>query len=310
MTEVTGFRTLKAMKQKSFTPRGVIPPVITPLTDNEQVNNPALRKLLDFLVSEGVHGVFPVGTTGEFYALTEFEYQSILETTVDQIRGRVPVYAGVNHITTRGAINLVRIAQASHVDALSVLTPMFISPSQDDLYEHYVRIAAETDLPIILYNNKPKTGVDIKPETAARLANIENIIGIKDSTGDLTNTEEYIRLTQGQDFHVLMGRDTLIYASLCYGAAGAIAACANIAPRLCADIYNHFIAGDHEQARALQYKIAPLRIAFTIGTFPAVIKAGLSLLGLDAGPCYAPIRSLEKDEIEKLRTIMHSSGLI
>ena len=298
------------MNLKSFTPRGVIPPVITPLTENEQINVPALRKLIDFLVSEGIHGVFPVGTTGEFYALTESEYQSILETTVDQVRGRVPVYAGVNHITTRGSVNLVRIAQASKVDALSVLTPMFISPSQDELYEHYVRIAAETDLPIILYNNRPKTGVDIKPETAARLAKIENIIGIKDSTGDLTNTEEYIRLTRGQDFHVLMGRDTLIYAALCYGAAGAIAACANIAPRLCADVYNCFAAGDHEQAKALQYKIAPLRIAFTIGTFPAVIKAGLSLLGLDAGPCYAPIRSLDQEQVARLRNIMQDSGLI
>ena len=298
------------MSQHSFIPGGVIPPVVTPLTGDEKINTPALRKLLDFLISEGVHGVFPVGTTGEFYALSESEYRTILETAADQVRGRVPVYAGVNHITTRGAISLVKIAQASQADALSVLTPMFISPSQDELYEHYVRIAAETDLPIILYNNRPKTGVDIKPETAARLAEIPNIVGIKDSTGDLTNTEEYIRLTRDQDFHVLMGRDTLIYASLCYGAAGAIAACANIAPRLCADIYNRFMAGDHEQARKLQYKIAPLRIAFTIGTFPAVIKAGLSLLDIDAGPCFAPIRSLGKEEVAKLRKIMQDSGLI
>ena len=251
-----------------------------------------------------------MGTTGEFYALTEDQYRTVLSVTVDETGKRVPVYGGASHITTRGAVRLVEIAEETGVDALSVLTPMFLSPGQDQLYRHYASIAASTSLPVILYDNKPKTGVHIAPETVAKLADIDNIVGIKDSTGDLTNTEEYIRLTAGKTFHVLMGRDTLIYAALCYGATGAIASCANVAPRLMADIYNRFAAGDHEGARELQFRVAPLRIAFSLGTFPAVIKAGLRLLGVDAGECYAPAEPLTDGEMAQLRKIMSEMELI
>ena len=122
---------------------------------------------------------------------------------------------------------------------------MFVSQTQDELYGYYKEIAESTTLPIILYNNKPKTNVTIEPATVAKLAEIDNIVAVKDSTGDMTNAAEYIRLTRDNDnFHVLMGRDTLIHAALCYGATGAIASCANVAPRITADIYDKFLAGD------------------------------------------------------------------
>ena len=131
------------------------------------------------------------------------------------------------------------------MDAVSVLTPMFVSQTQDELYAYYKEIAESTSLPIILYNNKPKTNVTITPATVAKLAEIDNIVAVKDSTGDMTNAAEYIRLTRDNDnFHVLMGRDTLIHAALCYGATGAIASCANVAPRIAADIYDKFMEGD------------------------------------------------------------------
>ena len=143
------------------------------------------------------------------------------------------VYAGANHITTAGAVELAKIAEEVGVDALSVLTPMFVSQTQDELLAYYTTIANATSLPIIIYNNKPKTNVTVAPATVRKLAQIKNIVGVKDSTGDMTNTEEYIRLTRDlPDFRVLVGRDTLIYAGLCYGAAGAITSCANIAPDL------------------------------------------------------------------------------
>jgi 4-hydroxy-tetrahydrodipicolinate synthase len=294
----------------NFKPFGIIPPIVTPLTEAKKVNEPALRQLVNFLIDGGVHGLFPVGTTGEFYSLSNEEFRMILEVTVDEARGRVPVYAGVNHITTRGIIELAEIAEAVGVDALSALTPMFLKPNQDQIYQHYKSLAASTGLPIILYNNKPKTGVDITPATVAKLAELDNIVGVKDSTGDLTMTEEYLRLTCGKDFAVMMGRDTLIYAALCYGASGAVASCANVAPELVVDIYNKYMAGDHEGAREAQFKVAPLRIAFNLGTFPAVIKAGLRILGIDVGDCFEPVGPLTDGETAQLRQIMTEMELL
>ena len=245
-----------------FVPRGIIPPIITPLTDEGEVNYPVLRQMVNHLIDNGVHGLFPLGTTGEFYAFDDDTYRKILETVKDETRGRVPVYGGANHITTRGVIRLVKICEEVGVDAVSVLTPMFVSQTQEELYDYFAEIAASTKLPIILYNNAPKTNVTIAPGTVARLAEIDNIIAVKDSTGDMTNTAEYIRLTRDNDnFHVLMGRDTLIHAALCYGASGAIASCANVAPRITADIYDKYMAGDLKGSLDAQFTLAPLRIA-------------------------------------------------
>ncbi|MDL2250548.1 dihydrodipicolinate synthase family protein, partial [Lachnospiraceae bacterium OttesenSCG-928-J05] len=171
--------------------------------------------------------------------------------------------------------------------------------------------AESTTLPIILYNNAPKTNVTIAPATAARLAEITNIVGIKDSTGDMTNATEYIRLTRDNpDFHVLMGRDTLIYGALCYGATGAIASCANVAPRIAADIYDKFVEGDLAGSLEAQYRFAPLRIACGMGTFPAVIKEGLVMQGIPVGKCLEPIAELSSEEKEKLRSVLGGMELL
>lgn len=291
-------------------PKGILPAMITPLTEEEKVNKKSLRRLINYLIDGGVHGIYAIGTTGEFYALSNDEYRDILEITIDEVAGRIPVYAGVNKITTRESIKLAEIAEATGVDALSVLTPMFISPNQQQLYEYFSDVANSTSLPIILYDNCPKTNVHIKPETVAKLADIKNIIGIKDSTGDLTVTEEYIRLTSDKDFNVFIGRDTMILAALVYGAVGAVAATANIAPKICTDIYNYYINNDIENAREAQFKLASLRIAFSLGTFPAVIKEGLNMLGLDAGVCYKPVKPLTSEERTKLKTILTDMGIL
>ncbi len=295
----------------NFKPHGIIPPIITPFTEDGKFNEPVFRQMINFLINEGVHGIFPLGTTGEFYAFTNEEAGHILRVAVDEARGRVPVYAGANHITTRGVIELIRIAEDAGCDAVSVLTPMFISQTQEEIYKYYAEIAASTKLPIIIYNNKPKTNVTVEPETVAKLALIDNIVGIKDSTGDFTNTEEYLRLTRDNDnFSVLLGRDTLIYAGLCYGATGAIASCANIAPRIAADIYDKYVAGDLKGALEAQYKLAPLRIASNMGTFPSVIKEGLVMRGYEVGKCLDPISDLHPDQKEKLRVVLQELELI
>lgn len=295
----------------TFVPKGIIPPIITPLTDEGEVNYPVLQQMVNHLIEEGVHGLFPLGTTGEFYAFDEDTYRRILQTVKEETAGRVPVYGGANHITTRGVIRLVKICEEVGMDAVSVLTPMFISQTQEELYDYYAEIAASTSLPIILYNNAPKTNVTIAPATVARLAKIDNIVAVKDSTGDMTNTAEYIRLTRYNDnFHVLMGRDTLIYAALCYGATGAIASCANVAPRITADIYDKYVAGDLQGALDAQFTLAPLRIACSMGTFPAVIKEGLVQEGYAVGKCLAPISELTLEEKEKLHRVLVEMKLV
>jgi 4-hydroxy-tetrahydrodipicolinate synthase len=294
----------------SFKPKGIIPAVITPLTADGKFSEKALRKLINHLIAGGIHGLFIVGTTGEFYGFTPEEKRFIWQVSMDETKGRVPVYAGVNGITTREALEIAKIAEDCKADAISVLTPMFISPSQPQLVDHYKAIAKSTKLPVLLYNNPPKTGVNLAVDTVAKLAEVDNIVGIKDSSGDFTLTAEYIRTTRGADFNVLLGRDTLIYAGLCYGATGSIAACANVAPRLCADIYDKYMAGDMAGALEAQFTLAPLRIGFTIGTFPAVIKESLTMLGIDAGPCMDPVGPMTADEREKVRKILVGMGLL
>ena len=291
----------------NFTPKGIVVPIVTPLTEDGKFNENAYRGLIDYLADNGIHGVFPFGTTGEFYAFDQGFYNNILEVTKDAVRGRMAIYAGANHITTKGAIQIAKaVEKVGGIDALSVLTPMFVSQTQHEVYEYYREIASETSLPIIIYNNRPKTNV-----TVAKLAEIDNIVGIKDSTGDMTNTEEYLRLTRGMDhFHVMMGRDTLIYAALCYGASGAIASCANVAPRIAADIYDKFMEGDREGALQAQFKFSALRIATNMGTFPVVLKEALKMIGHDCGNCVEPIQPLDDAQREKLRGVLVGMGLL
>lgn len=304
-----------------YQPYGIIPPIITPFASDGTVDFSTLKKMAVFLVDNGVHGLFPFGTTGEFYAVSDEEYVQSLKVVRDAVAKRIDRYgkpiqlfAGCSHITTRGVIRLARmVAKTAGYDAISVLTPMFISQTQSELYTYYRTIAESTELPIIMYNNKPKTNVHIAPETVSRLAHdCENIIGIKDSTGDMTNTAEYLRLTIDvrDKFQVIMGRDTLIYAGLHYGCSGAVASCANVAPRIVADIYDKFVDGDWNGALAAQYLLAPLRIASSMGTFPEAIKEGLALQGIDVGKCLEPIGSLTAEENEKLRQVLMKMKLI
>ena len=295
----------------SFKPEGIVVPVVTPVDAEGRFNERAYRDLIEYLAANGIYGVFPFGTTGEFYAFDEGVYRHVLETTRDAVHGRMHIYAGANHITPAGALKLARIAEETGVDALSVLTPMFVSQTQAEVYAYYREVAEGTALPVVVYNNKPKTNVTVEPATIAKLAAIPNIVAVKDSTGDMTNTEEYLRLTRGmENFSVLMGRDTLIYAALCYGAAGAIASCANVAPRIAADIYERFAAGDHKGALEAQFKLAELRVNTNLGTFPVVLKEALAMIGHDCGPCMPPIEPLDDVQREKLRGVLRNIGLL
>jgi 2-dehydro-3-deoxy-D-pentonate aldolase len=289
--------------------RGIIPPVATPMQANEDLDLPRLKWFIDHLLSNGVHGIFVLGTNSEFYALDEHEKQQVIATAVEHVRGRAPVYAGTGAETTREAVRLTRMAEKEGADGVSVITPYFISPSQQEIHDHYRRIAESTKLPVILYNN-PGTcgGVKIEVDTCARLAQIPNIAGIKDSSGDLQNTNELVRAVP-ERFSVLMGRDTLIFPALMFGAQGAVPATGNIAPRLLVDIYEKFVKGDIEGSKAAQLRLNPVRMSLTLGTAPGGVKAALQLLGLPIGPCRSPVAPLPPDKLQKMRASLEAAGL-
>lgn len=292
-----------------FQPKGIIPAMVTPVTPDGKINEEALRKLTNYLIQGRVHGLFPVGSQGEFYALTFEEKKRVIEIVVQETRGRVPVYAGTGAVTTRDAVALTKMAEEAGVSAVSVLTPYFIRPNEEELFDHYSAIAKATRLPVLLYNNPQRTGVNISAEFVTRASKIENVVGIKDSSGDVTLTSEYIRRT-GDQFSVLAGRDTLIYGTLCYGGKGAIAATANVAPRVVVEIYEAFQAGDWKRSLETQFRLAPLRLAFDLGTFPVVIKEALNLLGIDAGVGIPPVGGITAKAKGELKEILKNMGLL
>jgi 4-hydroxy-tetrahydrodipicolinate synthase len=292
-----------------FELHGIIPAMVTPFTADEKLNEPALAALVNRLIGDKVHGVIVLGSQGEYYALDPDEKRRAIEVTVRAAAGRVPVYAGTGANTTRDAVSLTRMAERAGADAVSVLTPTFITPSQDELYEHYREIASSTHLPVLLYSNPGRTGVHISVELAARLSRLDNIAGIKDSSGDLSITAAFIAATPST-FKVFAGRDTLVFATVLYGGAGAVAASANVAARQLVRVYDACRSGDMTLARAAQAELAPLRAAFSLGTFPAVIKEALLMTGLDAGPCRRPVGALSDKARAELRKVLGDLGLL
>ena len=204
--------------------KGIIPPIVTPMNPaDESVNIPELRNQIERQIAGGVHGIFPFGTNGEAYILSLKEKEEILEATVDQVKSRIPVYAGTGCISTRDTVYLSRRAQELGADALSIITPSFTLASQKELYDHYCEVAKHVNIPIVLYNIPARTGNKLLPETVAKLAkDVDVILGAKDSSGDLENLKAYIQLTRdiGKDFAVLAGNDGNILPCLKAGGAG------------------------------------------------------------------------------------------
>jgi len=290
---------------------GIIPAVVTPFDKNEDVDEGGFRKIINYLIDSGVHGLFPVGSQGEFFSLTNEEKKRLIDIAVEEARGRVFVMPNTGAISTRESIELSQYAQKAGADCVSVITPFFISPNQEELYHHIKDICQSVKIPVLCYNNPGRTGgVTLTPATLARLAEeLPNFAGIKDSSGDLTLVAEMIRLCPPH-FKVIMGRDSLIYGALTYGAAGAIAATANVAPKLIVGIYRAVREGDFNKAKEYQRELAPLRTAFGLGTFPVVVKEALTMMGLPGGRCRSPIQPLDNEKKAQLRDILADMGLI
>ena len=289
--------------------RGIIPPVITPMNnDPEQtVNHEALRQQVERLLAGGVHGMFPLGTNGEAYALSFKEKEEILATVIDQVKGRVPVYAGTGCITTAETIRMSKRAEEMGADALSIITPSFALASQKELYDHYVAVAKQVNIPIILYNIPPRTGNKLLPETVQALCrDVDVIVGAKDSSGDTENLKAYIRLTRELDKEVaiLAGNDGAILTCLKEGGAGGIAGRANIWPATVAKIYDCFKAGDLEGAQAAQDAVAILQQTYKYGNPHTIIKTAVALQGYNIGKCRAPFNYVPEEGLEAIKKVL------
>jgi 4-hydroxy-tetrahydrodipicolinate synthase len=288
--------------------RGIIPAMITPMTEDEELDEKGFRKLIDGLIAGGVHGIFSVGTAGEFWTLTVEEKKRIFQWTVESVNKRVPVYVGTCANSTREAVQLSEIAQESGADCLSVLTPNYITPNEEQMFAHYAAIARSVDLPILLYNLPARTGNSLSVNLVVRLAEaFENIVGIKDSSGDFSNALAYL-FHSPQGFRFVMGNDALIYSATMHGAAAAIAATANVAPEIAVGIYENVIKGDLDAAKEYQKRLTPLRRAFTLGTHPAMLKAGAEMVGYAGGPPRAPVSSLTVSQREQLKKMLVEIG--
>lgn len=292
---------------KSVEIKGIIPPILTPMHDDETVNVSELRHQVDRMIENGCHALFPFGTNGEGYILTAQEKKLVLETVIEQCNGRVPVYAGTGCISTKETIEQSKMAQAAGADVLSIITPSFAAASQNELYVHYKAVAEAVDMPIVLYNIPARTGNALAPATVAKLAEIDNIVGAKDSSGNFTNILGYIDAGKAKEngtFHTLSGNDQLIVWTLLAGGAGGIAGCANVYPHTMASIYDLFTAGKIEEAKAANASIQSFRACFKYGNPNTIVKTATRLLGYDVGPCRAPFNQVPEEGVEALKKVL------
>lgn len=284
--------------------RGIIAPILTPMNGREEVNIPELKNQVNRLIGAGIHGIFAFGTNGEGYILSDKEKEQVLEAVITETAGRVPVYAGTGCVSTRDTIRMSRMAQEMGADVLSVITPWFAAASQEELIAHYRTVAEAVDMPIVLYNIPARTGNALLPATVERLAEVDNIVGVKDSSGNFDNMLQYIERTRDRHFAVLSGNDSLILWNLLAGGAGGIAGCANVFPKNMAEIYNAWAAGDLERARKCQDNIRAFRDCFRYGNPNTIVKTAVSMLGYPVGACRKPFDRVSREGIRALEEVL------
>lgn len=260
--------------QQTF--EGIWLPLITPFRDGA-VDLPAVRRLVDHYIEAGIHGFMVCGTTGEPATMSEEEQLAMLDTVLEASNGRRPVVMGLSSNDTRDALRQLQVFQQRPIDGLLVVAPYYTRPSQEGLLAHFRALALATDLPLVLYNIPYRTGVNIERETIRALCELPNVVGIKESGGDINQLMDLIRDTRLQ---VMSGEDHLIFTTLCLGGSGAISAAAHVRPDLYVRMYDAFRAGDLAQARELAWRLLPLVRALFSEPNPAPVKALLAQEGL------------------------------
>lgn len=288
---------------------GSIVAIVTPF-NNGNVDYDKLEELIEFQIENGTHGIVPVGTTGESPTLSHQEHRDVIKFTADKVRGRIPVIAGTGSNSTREAVNLTVFAKEAGSDAALVVSPYYNKPTQDGLYHHFKTVSESADIKIILYNVPGRTGVNIQPETAARLyEDCENIIGIKDATGSIQQASKVVSLC-GKDFLLLSGEDALNYPILAVGGHGFITVTANIVPGDVAQLYNLYREGKVDESRNMHYRLMPLNDVLFLESNPIPVKMALNLMGKISDEIKPPLYRLSEQNTEKLKKALSDYGLI
>ena len=288
--------------------RGVLPALVTPFRDGA-FDEPAFVRLVERQIAGGVHGLVPVGTTGETATLSHDEHRRVVELCVKTAAGRVPVVAGAGSNATEEAIELVRHAKAVGADAALVVTPYYNRPSQEGLYAHYRAINDAVQLPVIIYNVPSRTSVDISNDTLARLARLPNMVGVKDATGDLPRAS-FQRLMCGEDWVMLSGDDPSALGYMAHGGHGCISVTANVAPEPCAAFYNDALSGQWQGALAGQDRLIRLHKALFADASPAPTKFALAHLGLCSEETRLPIVPCSEAARKEVLAAMRDAGVI
>ncbi|OYU71634.1 MAG: 4-hydroxy-tetrahydrodipicolinate synthase [Alphaproteobacteria bacterium PA2] len=288
--------------------RGVMPALVTPFREG-QVDEAAFVKLVERQVVGGVHGVVPVGTTGETSTLSHDEHRRVVELCVQTVKGRIPVIAGAGSNSTAEAIELARHGKAVGADAVLVVTPYYNRPSQEGLYAHYAAINDAVQIPIFVYNVPSRTSVDVSDATLARLALLPNIVGIKDATGDMTRATVQ-RITCGDDWIMLSGDDPTALGYMAHGGQGCISVTANVVPDQCAAFYNAALNGDAKAALYWQDRLVRLHKAMFTDSSPAPAKYALSQLGLCDEAVRLPLVSASEASRAEVRAALQEAGVL
>ncbi|OHC75958.1 MAG: 4-hydroxy-tetrahydrodipicolinate synthase [Rhodospirillales bacterium RIFCSPLOWO2_12_FULL_58_28] len=288
--------------------KGSIVALITPFKD-QHLDEAAFRAFIERQIEQGTDAVVPCGTTGESPTLTHDEHKRVVELCIEVVRGRIPVIAGTGSNSTDEAIDLTLHAKQAGADAALVVTPYYNKPTQEGLYRHYKAIHDAVGLPIIIYNIPGRSIVDMTVETMARLAELPDIIGVKDATSDL-NRPILTRLACGSDFCQLSGEDGTAIPFLAAGGHGCISVSANIAPRLCSDMQRAWREGDIGKAMALQDKLSPVHSAMFAETSPGPVKYAASLLGICAADTRLPLCEVSDNTKERVKSALRGAGLL
>lgn len=292
--------------------KGIITALVTPIDKNEDINYEETTRLVEYLIENKVNGLFILGTNGEGHALSDKKALSFANHVVHIVNGRIPIIAGVSKNATNTTVSFAQQMKSTGVDALSVLAPSFIPNTQEELLYHYTTISNQVDLPIYIYNMPSKTGVNVAAETLKKLSDLENIAGIKDSSGSFENMKEYMDITKDKpNFSVFSGSDSKILDVLEYGGAGGVTSISNALPSIMVGIYDHWKQGDKEKARHLQNSIEEFRSIVKKGTIPSILKAYLNENQFLVGPAIKPVAQPNEDTLKEIREVsQHYSKLI
>ena len=291
-----------------FTGAGVA--IITPMKDNGEVNYEKLGEFLDFQINNSTDAIIICGTTGEASTLSNEEHLEAIRFTAEYVKKRVPVIAGTGSNCTETAIYLSKEAEKFGIDGCLIVTPYYNKTTQKGLYKHYTAVAKSVDLPIIMYNVPGRTGCNIMPETAAKLAkDVDNIVGIKAATGNLAQDSKTMALSEGR-LDMYSGEDGLIVPLMSIGAKGVISVLSNVAPQQTHDICAQFMAGNVDKARELQFKALDLVDALFSEVNPIPVKHALNLMGWNVGPLRAPLCEMEEANLERLKKAMIEYGIL